>query len=223
MGTAAYLWSVRSQMAQGLVITLEATGAGMAIALTVGLGIAVIRVLKLPGLSQVARFYILFFRNTPLLVQLYVWYYVLPQYGIVLSAFLVGVVGLGIQFSAYTAEVYRAGLEQVPRGQWEAGSALGLRTAAILRSIIIPQAFRPIVPGLGNYLISMFKDSAYLSVVTVFELLGTTEQLAASSFRYTALFTLLGVIYFSLSYPASVCVRVLERRAARGRQNALRS
>ena len=181
----AYLVSATPDLLQGLAVTIEATLFGFAIASVVGLLIALPRLLHIPILSQVLGLYILFVRNTPLLVQLYFLYYVLPVYGIVLDALVVGLVGLGVQFSGYTAEVYRAGLENVPRGQWEAARAVNLSTVQTLALVVIPQAFRPIVPPLGNYLISMFKDSSVLATVTVLELYGTANSLAATSFQYT--------------------------------------
>lgn len=212
MSNLAYLSHVSPQLLRGLRITVEATLLGMSIALAFGLIIAMIRYRRVPLLSSFFTFYVVFLRNTPLLVQLYFLYYVLPYWGIRLNALLIGVIGLGLQFSAYTAEVYRGGFQAVPRGQWEAAAALNLDTKTTWRSVVIPQALRPIVPTLANYLISMFKDSAFLATITVYELLGTTQVLASQSFRYTLLFSILGLIYFAISYPASLLVRYLERR-----------
>jgi polar amino acid transport system permease protein len=211
----SYLASVSPQLLQGLVVTLEATAVGMAIAALAGLAIAVARLLRIPVLSPMLGFYLLFTRNTPLLVQLYFLYYVLPWYGIRFDAFTVGVIGLGLQFSCYTAEVYRAGFESVHRGQWEAARALNFSTGQTLSLIILPQALKPTVPALGNYLISMFKDSSFLATITVYELLGTTRQLATLSFHYTTLFTALGVSYIVLSYAASLAIRRVELRFSR--------
>lgn len=210
-----YLDGVSGVLLEGLRITVEATLLGMAVAAVIGLVVAVLRLLRLPVLRQVLDLYVMVVRNTPLLVQLYLLYYVLPLYGVTLRPFLVGVIGLGLHFSAYTAEVYRAGFESVPKGQWEASRALNFSLRDTIALVIFPQALRPIVPALGNYLISMFKDSAILATVTVTELLGTTEQLASSSFRYTLLFTVMGLIYFAISYPSSLAVRWLESRLGR--------
>lgn len=212
MSNAAYLKSVAPQLLHGLSITVEATLIGTAIALVIGLIVAIVRRQRVAVVGRVLDGYVVFFRNTPLLVQLYFLYYVLPNWGIALNPFLLGVVGLGVQFGAYMAEVYRAGFDAVPAGQWEAATALNLRLTTTLRRVAIPQAIRPIIPALANYLISMFKDSAFLATITVFELLGTTEVLAARSFRYTLLFSVLGMIYFAISYPASLAVRYLERK-----------
>lgn len=211
----SYLLQVAPDILHGLELTLEATALGMVIASVVGLLVAIGRLIRLPILAQGLDFYVIFARNTPLLVQLYFLYYVLPSYGVRLDALLIGVLGLGFQFSAYTAEVYRAGFQHVPRGQWEAARALHLSTRQMLLAIIIPQALRPVLPALGNYLISMFKDSSYLATITVYELLGTTRELASLSFQYTLLFTTMGIIYLTLSYSGSLGVRVMERRLRR--------
>ena len=215
MSNLDYLQSVSSVLAQGLLVTVKATALGMTLATTLGLVVAVLRLLRIPVLSHVLEVLVMAVRNTPLLVQLYLLYYVLPVYGITLSAFQVGVIGLGVHFSAYTAEVYRAGFENVPKGQWEAARALNLSLFDTIGRVIFPQALRPVIPALGNYLISMFKDSAIIATVTVMELLGTTQQLASESFRYTLLFTTMGIIYFAISYPSSLAVRWLESRMGR--------
>lgn len=210
-----YLGEVAPLLLRGLVVTVEATLLGMAIAGVLGLLVAVVRLLRLPVLARLMDFYILFVRSTPLLVQLFFLYYVLPWYGLTLSAFGVGVWGLGLHFAAYTAEVYRAGFEQVPKGQWEAARALNLGTRDTFVMVILPQALRPILPALGNFLISMFKDSSLLATITVYELLGVTRQLASESFQYTTLFTALGALYFLLAYPSSLAVRYAEARLGR--------
>ncbi len=205
-----YLLSALPLLLQGLVVTVEATVLGMVLAGALGLLIAVIRLLRLPIVSRIMDFYILFVRSTPLLVQLFFLFYVLPWYGLTLSAFGVGVWGLGLHFAAYTAEVYRAGFEHVPKGQWEAARALSLSTVDTLTLVVFPQALRPVLPALGNYLISMFKDSSLL-----YELLGVTRQLASATFQYTTLFTALGALYFLLAYPSSLAVRYAEARLGR--------
>src|SRR5690606_29363049 len=125
--------------------------------------------------------------------QLYLLFYVLPAYGVVMSAFATGVLGLGIHYGSYLSEVYRSGIESVPRGQWEAAVALGFSRARTWRSVILPQAFRRIIPPTGNYLVSMFKATPYLATITVLELLGTALNLADHSFRYFEPIALVGL------------------------------
>lgn len=210
-----YLLEVAPQLAHGLSITVEATAVGMTLASVLGLIVAAVRLLRIPILGRVFGLYVLFFRNTPFLIQLYFLFYVLPEWGILLSAKEVGILGLALQYSAYTAEMYRAGFESVPKVQWEAAHALNFTRVQTLRLIILPQALRPILPALGNQLISMFKDSALLAAITILELFGTAQELASVSFQYTTLFTAVGFIYLALSYPASLGVNYLQSRFGR--------
>jgi polar amino acid transport system permease protein len=139
---------------------------------------------------------------------------VLPQSGLRLSPLATGVVGLGVHYSAYLAEVYRAGLDAVPRGQWEAASVLGLSRARTFVRVILPQAITPMVPALGNYLLSMFKDSAMLSAITVLELMQRAKLLGAAEFRYLEPLTLVGLLFLVVSLPGAKLVRRLEDRLA---------
>lgn len=197
---------------KGLSITVYATVLGMSIAASLGLLIACCRVLRVPVLSWVAEGYVFFFRNTPLLVQLFFLFYVLPTYGLLLDPMLIGVTALGTYYAAYAAEAYRGGFKSVPREQWEAATSLRFSTWETLRFIILPQAVRPAVPVLGNYLISMFKESALLSTITIYELFGSARLAADISFQYTTIFTAVGLFYLAVSYPSSVAVRRLEKR-----------
>ena len=219
----AYLLSVLPDLADGLRITLIATLAGMAIAGVVGLLMAIVQVIEVPVLASVTRMLLMIFRNTPLLAQLFFLFYVLPQFGILLDALTVGIIGLAVQYSCYTAESFRGGFTSVPPGQWEACRVLGLSQWTTLSSVIIPQALRPIVPALGNNLISMFKDSSVLSAITILELVGVARNLTSLSFQYTTLFTAVGLIYFAISYPSSLAVRALEIRLSSGRRRRVES
>lgn len=202
------------RLLQGLWITIQATMAGIAIALVIGLVVAVVRFLRIPVLSQVLGFYVLFIRGTPLLVQAYAAFFIFPDYGIVLSPLVTGVLVLGINYSAYTAEVYRAGIEDVDKGQWEAATALSLPGRPTWTRIVLPQAVRSIVPMLGNYWIQMFKDSAILSAITMAEVLYVGQTIGSSEFRYLEPLTLVGLLFLAVSYPAAVLIRRLERRLA---------
>lgn len=200
------------QLISGLGLTVYASLLGMSLAALIGLLVACVRVVNVPVLGRLGAFYVLFIRNTPLLVQLFFLFYVLPSYGILLDPMFIGVISLGTYYGAYAAEAYRGGFAAVPREQWEAGMSLRLSTRQILQVIILPQAIRPTVPVLGNYLISMFKESALLSTITIYELFGTARLLANLSFEYTTIFTAVGLIYLSISYPSSLAMRSLERR-----------
>lgn len=211
-----YLRKVHPELLDGLLVTLQATALGMVLATVLGLLMAIVQVLRIPVARQVVAVWILVIRNTPLLAQLFFLFYVLPRYGLLLDGVAVGTVGLGVHFSCYTSEAFRGGFLAVPRGQWEASHMLHLPRRTTLRRVVVPQAVRPIVPALGNSLISMFKDSSVLAAIAVMELLGTTRRLASTSFQYTTLFTAVGVIYLVVALPASLAVRALERRLAAG-------
>jgi polar amino acid transport system permease protein len=200
----------------GLWVTVKITLLSMALALVIGLIVAVIRYLKIPVLSAFLTFYVLFVRGTPLLVQAYLLFYVMPEYGLTLSAFVTGVIVLGVNYSAYTAEVYRAGIEGVAKGQWEAATALGLPAGRTWRRIVLPQAVKPVIPVLGNYLIQMFKDSAILFAITVVELMRTANTIGSREFRYLEPFTIAALLYLVVSYSSSLVVKRLERRYAPG-------
>lgn len=159
-----------------------------------------------------------FVRRTPLLVQLYFLFFILPDMGILLSPLMAGVLGLGIHYSAYTSEVYRAGIENVPRSQWEAAKAVNLSPVQAWLHIVIPQAIPPMVPALGNYVVMMFKETPLLSVITVVELMNSASIIARSTFRYLEPFTLVGIFFLAISIPAVVCLRLLERRLAPGKR-----
>jgi polar amino acid transport system permease protein len=167
-----------------------------------------------PGLSRFLDGYVQFVRGTPLLVQAYTAFFVLPAYGLRLSALATGILVMGVNYSAYCAEVYRAGIEDVPSGQWEAATALSLPAPTTWGRVILPQAIRSVVPVLGNYLVQMFKDSAVLAAITVFELLNAAQSIGSSSFRYLEPLTLAGLLFFLVSFPASHFFRTLERRLA---------
>ncbi|MEU8847761.1 ectoine/hydroxyectoine ABC transporter permease subunit EhuD [Streptomyces sp. NPDC048564] len=156
-----------------------------------------------------------FIRNTPLLVQLFFLFYVLPEWGITASALTTGVFAIGLHYSTYTMQVYRAGIEAVPVGQWEAATALNLPVTRTWRVVILPQAIRRVVPALGNYVIAMLKDTPILMTITVMEMLGQARLFAQDTFQFTEPLTVIGVAFIFIAYPASLLVRALERRLVR--------
>jgi polar amino acid transport system permease protein len=157
-----------------------------------------------------------FVRDTPLLVQLYFLYFViLPDLRLSLSALVTGIIGIGINYSAYTAEVYRAGIEGVPRGQWEAARALNFSAARVWTSVILPQAIPKVIPALGNYLIAMFKDTPILASIGVVEMLQRAQLIGSETFRYLEPMTIVGGLFLLLSYPSSRLLARLEARFGR--------
>lgn len=209
-------WSVVSAafplLLHGLVVTLEATVLGSALAFVLGLILTLLRLSHVPVLSQVTWAFVEFMRDTPLLVQLYFVYFVFPEtFGIKMSSLMTGVVTLGVHYAAYTSDTYRAGIQGVPRGQWEAATALSLPRHRVWIGVVLPQAIRRSLPSLGNYLISMFKDTPLLLVVGVLEMVGQARNVGSANYSYVEPFTLAGLLFLVLSYPSSVLVRRLER------------
>lgn len=213
----AFALSIIPKLLQGLRVTVEITLLGFAIAAVLGLAVAIVRRIRVPVVARLFDFYVLFIRGTPLLVQAYTAFFVLPDLGIRFSALTTGIVIMGVNYSAYCAEVYRAGIEDVPPGQWEAATALSLPGTTTWGRVVLPQAVRSVVPVLGNYLVQMFKDSAVLSAITVFELLNAAQSIGSSNFRYLEPLTLAGLLFFLVSFPASYLFRTLERRLAPAR------
>lgn len=208
----AFAWQVTPQLAEGLFVTVQATALGMLIALTAGLGLAVARRSRSRLVSWPVAFLVEFIRSTPLLVQIYFLFYVLPSAGIQFSPLTTGIIALGVHYSAYCSEVYRAGIEGIPKGQWEAAVALNLGRWHALRDIILPQAIPPVVPALGNYLVAMFKDTPLLSAITVLEVLQRAKIIGAETFRYIEPLTLVGALFLALSLVSAVLIRSVERR-----------
>ena len=157
-----------------------------------------------------ADFFVEVVRATPLILQLVYIYYVLPSVGIRLEPFSAAIIGLTLNYTAYMSEVYRSGIAAVPRGQSEAAMSLGLRPSLTFRKIILPQAFRIVLPALGNYLIALFKDTALASVVTVQELMFSGQIIAARNYQYFTIYTITAILYFAVGYPSALLVRRLE-------------
>lgn len=210
-----FAWSVMPDLLSGFLVSIEASLLASFVALGLGLVWAVLRYAKVPFVSPIVGLCVEFVRGTPLLVQLFFLFYVLPRYGLTLSPFVTGFIGLGLNFSAYAAEVYRAGLESVPRGQWEAATVLGLPARRRWLGVILPQAIRNVVPPLGNYVVLMFKESAILSAITVADVVHQANSIGSEQFRYTEPLTLVALLFLAVSYPAARAIRRLETRLER--------
>ncbi|NTA13312.1 ectoine/hydroxyectoine ABC transporter permease subunit EhuD [Agrobacterium tumefaciens] len=206
-----YTTSILPIILIGLTVTLKAAAAGFAIALILGLVFALLRRSRVKLISWPTAVVVEFLRDTPLLVQLFFLYYVLPEFGIVLPAFLTGALALGLQYAAYTSEVYRGGMEAVHHGQWEAATALNLTRMQTYRDIIMPQAIPRIVPAMGNYLVAMIKETPVLSVVTVLEMMGLANMIGERTFEYLVPLTLVGLIFLLLTIICSAGLSRLQR------------
>ena len=210
----AFAWEILPLLLKSLVVTIEAALSGFAVAVIVGLILAIVRRSQVRVISKSTNGFIEFVRSTPLLVQLYFLFFVLPEFGITLGAFATGVIGLGLHIGTYTAEVYRAGIEGVEKAQWEATVALSLPRHRVWLAVVLPQAIPKIIPALGNYLISSFKDTPVLSAITIIELLGQAQIIGSMTFRYLEPMTLVGCLYLVVSYIAALLVRWLGKRFA---------
>ena len=184
-----------------LVITVLAT----LLAAVLGLVMAVIRYSKVPVLSPVTTGFLQFIRATPIPVQLFFVYYVLPDMGVLIGAVTTGVLVLGVHYASYFAEVYRGGIESIPKGQWEACTALSLPSEDVWQRVVLPQAVRKILPSLGNYVISMFKEVPFLLFISVPEMVAHGQGHRRGHFRYLEPFTICGIYLPARQLPRLRC------------------
>ena len=197
---------------QGAWVTITVSLLAYALALIVGLAFGLARLSRLWPIRWLAAAYVQFIRGTPLLLQLFFIYYVLPYGGIVLTPFASGVLGLTVNYSAYMAEVFRSGIQAIPPGQREAGLSLGMSRRLLMRRVILPQAIRIVLPAIGNFFVAIFKDSALVSVITMRDLMFSGQLLASATFKHFEIFTMVAIIYFIISYPTAKLVEHIEAR-----------
>lgn len=205
-----FVLEILPTLARAAVITIEATVVSFVLALVLGLVFALARMSAKPYVSLPVGAFVEFIRSTPVLIQIFFLYFVFPQFGVVIPALVAGVMALGLHYSTYCSEVYRAGLENVPRGQWEAATALNLGPMATYRDIILPQAIPPMVPALGNYLVGLFKETPLLSAIAVLELMQTAKIIGSETFRYLEPITLVGVFFLVMSLASAALIRRVE-------------
>ncbi len=211
----SYAFEILPVLAEASLVTIEATILGFLLALVLGLVFAILRMSRSPWVSLPVSAFVEFIRSTPLLIQIFFLYFVFPEFGFSLDALTAGVLALGLHYGTYCAEVYRAGLDNVPRGQWEASTALNLTPFHTFRDIIIPQAIPPVVPALGNYFVALFKETPLLSAIAVLELMQQAKILGSTTFRYVEPITLVGLFFLVFSLVAAALIRLLERRLNR--------
>lgn len=215
-----YVLQIMPQLLQGFRLTIEATIGGFALAAVLGLVFALLRRSKKKWLSAPTAGFVELIRCTPILVQLYIFFFILPIYGIRFPALIVGTIALGLHYATYTSEVYRAGIDAVERAQWEASTALGFSAVDTWTRIILPQALPPMIPALGNYMVGMFKESAQLAAITVAELMLVAKSIGAHDFRFLEPITMAGVLYLLISYPSALLLSKLEARISGQRKTA---
>ncbi|NUP33082.1 MAG: ectoine/hydroxyectoine ABC transporter permease subunit EhuD [Streptomycetaceae bacterium] len=213
-----YAWDIVPDLWDGMKVALEATAYGYLIALALGLGLALLRRSRHRLVAVPIALVSEFIRSTPLLVQLFFMFSVLPTIGLDWEPLTIGAVTLGIHYATYTSEVFRSGIDNVPAGQWEAATALNLPRRRVWTSVILPQAVPRVIPALANYLISMFKDTPQLIAITVLEVFSTARELNAETFRTLEPFTMAGLFYLVVTLVMSGLAKLVERRFGLVRQ-----
>lgn len=210
-----FTWEILPRMLWATGNTLMAAGFGYLIAMVVGLALMLGQRTPYKAINIPVREVVEFIRSTPLLVQLFFVFFVAPQFGVRLSAWTAGMLTIGLHFGTYLSEVYRGALEGVAKSQWEACRALNFSTAYTYRRIVLPQAFPIALPGMGNYLVGIFKDTPLLATIGVAELMHTANALGAETYRYLEPYTMVGFIFLIISLPTAMGLRRLEAAVAK--------
>ena len=205
-----FSYQILPKMLWATLNTIMAAGIGYAIAVVVGMLFFVGQRTPYKIINIIVREIVEFIRSTPLLIQLFFVYFVGPQFGIILSAWVTAMITIGLHFGTYLSEVYRGALEGVPKTQWEACRALNFTTLYTYRRIVLPQAFPIAIPGMGNYLVGIFKDTPLLSTIGVAELFHAATAVGGYNYRYLEPYTIVGIIFLILSVPAAMGIRKLE-------------
>ncbi|GAA2180673.1 ectoine/hydroxyectoine ABC transporter permease subunit EhuD [Brooklawnia cerclae] len=203
---------------RALRVTFLATGGGALISAVLGFLLMLLRRARQTLVQLPARVYLYFFRGTPLLIQFYFAYYVFPLWGLKVPALVAGTVTLGLNFAAYFAETYRAGIDNVPRSQWEAARALSMSRLRTWSAVVIPQALRATLPALGNHINLMFKMSALMAAISVLDVFGTAIDIGGTTYRYLEPVTLAGLLYMAISIPFAYLIRRAESRQSKSLQ-----
>jgi polar amino acid transport system permease protein len=200
---------------QGVQLTVLITLASLVVSTLLGLVWAVLRVSGIAILAGFSATMINILRGIPIIVQLFYIYFVMPDFGLSLTAVQAAIIGLGIAYSAYQAENFRAGIEAVDRGQVEAAMSIGMGWGMTMRRVILPQAIRIALPPYGNIMIMMLKDSSQASTITVAELALQGKLIASSTFKNTSVYTMVALMYLALSLPLILLVRHFEAKGRR--------
>jgi polar amino acid transport system permease protein len=199
----------------GVKLTIIVTIGSLVLSTALGLVWALMRVSGIAVLSGISKGAVNVIRGIPIIVQLFYIYFVLPDFGITLTALQAAIIGLGIAYSAYQAENFRAGIEAIDHGQVEAALSIGMGWGLMMRRVILPQAVRIVLPPYGNIMIMMLKDSSQASTITVAELALQGKLIASSTFQNTTVFTLVALLYLCMSIPLILAVASLEKRFGR--------
>lgn len=203
---------------QGVWLTILVTIGSLVLSTVLGLVWALMRVSGIRALDLIAKTCVNFIRGVPIIVQLFYIYFVLPDLGITLTALQAAIIGLGIAYSAYQSENFRAGIEAIDQGQLEAAQSIGMGWWLVMRRVILPQAIRIVLPPYGNIMIMMLKDSSQASTITVAELAMQGKLIASATFKNSSVFTLVALMYLCMSLPLMYLVSRLEKRYSAGRR-----
>ena len=207
-----FKWEWVGQLARGLPLTLQITGLCIAVGIVLGVFLALGRVYGKRPLRWLCCAYIGFFRGTPLLVQLFIVYFGLPNWGIRLSAFTSGILALGLNTAAYQAEYFRGAIQAVRGGQMLAARSLGMSLFQAIRHIVLPQAFRLVLPSWSNEFILMIKYSSIVFTVTLLDLMGQGKRIASRNFKFFEVFIVVALYYLAIVFVVSTILRLIERR-----------
>lgn len=199
----------------GVALTIIVTIGSLLLSTVLGLIWAMMRVSGIKALSMLSASLINVIRGIPIIVLLFYLYFVMPDLGVTLSALQAAILGLGIAYSAYQAENFRAGIEAIDKGQIEAAQSIGMGWWLTMRRVVLPQAVRIVLPPYGNVMIMMLKDSSQASTITVAELALQGKLIASSTFKNTSVFTLVALMYLTMSIPLILLVRHFEKRAGK--------
>lgn len=204
---------------QGVLLTVAVTIGSLILSTLLGLVWALMRVSGVKALDLTAKGVVNFIRGVPIIVQLFYIYFVLPDFGVALTALQAAIIGLGIAYSAYQSENFRAGIEAIDHGQIEAAQSIGMGWWMVMRRVILPQAVRIVLPPYGNIMIMMLKDSSQASTITVAELAMQGKLIASSTFKNTSVFSLVAIMYLCMSLPLMYLVSKLEEKFSQGRRS----
>lgn len=209
------IYVVLPRMLPAAIVTVEATLFSFLLTLVLGLILMLLKDSNNKIISYPAGEFIEFIRSTPLVILIFFLFFILPEIGIELSPLMTGILAMGIYNAAPCAEVYRAGIQAIPTGQWEAAKTLNLSTYRAFRDIIFPQSLPPIAPALGNFLIGIFKETPLLSFVAVPEIMDVSKRIGSEYYRFTEAITLAGLFFLILSIVSAIMVKLIERHLLR--------
>ena len=200
---------------QGVWLTIVVTVGSLVLSTVLGMVWALMRVCRVSFLQRLSALIVNGIRGIPIIVQLFYIYFVMPELGVTLTALQAAIIGLGIAYSAYQAENFRAGIEAIDRGQIEAAQTIGMGWWLTMRRVVLPQAVKIVLPPYGNIMIMLLKDSSQASTITVAELALQGKLIASSTFKNTSVFTLVALMYLTMSIPLILLVRHFEKKANR--------